>query len=221
MTGCFITFEGIDGSGKSTQLERCAEALTQAGYSVVVTRNPGGTELGQDIRKILLHHPGYVSPTCELMLYMADRAQHMDEVVFPALEAGRVVLCDRHFDSSMAYQGYGRDLSLEMIQELNDTATRGKLPDVTLLFDGPVEVLAARVSRRGEADRLEREALSFRQRVREGFLTLAKASPERIKVLDATNTPEALHTQVMTLLAPYLSSPPAPPNTPNLGVQQA
>lgn len=208
MTGVFITFEGIDGSGKSTQLQLCADALQAAGFEVVVTRNPGGTELGTEIRQMLLHHPGFVSSTCELLLYMADRAQHMDEVVLPALAAGKIVLCDRHIDSTVAYQGYGRELSLDLIESLNETATHGKKPHLTLLFDGPPQELAKRVSNRGQEDRLEREALSFREKVRDGYLKVADAHPDRIRVLDATASVEQLHQEVMALLSACLPGAP-------------
>jgi dTMP kinase len=206
-SGYFISFEGIDGSGKSTQMTLCADALRSRGYEVVVTRNPGGTELGADIRRMLLHHPGYVSPTCELLLYMADRAQHMDEVVLPALEAGKIVLCDRHIDSTVAYQGHGRGLSLSLIHTLNETATHGRKPDLTLLFDADPEILASRVESRGEADRLEREALAFRQRVRQGYLALAHRDCDRFIVLDATESIEHLHHQVMDRLLAMMGVP--------------
>jgi dTMP kinase len=205
MSGMFITFEGIDGSGKSTQLIRLKDTLTDAGHSVLVTRNPGGTELGMQLRKILLHHPGYVDPMCEMMLYMADRAQHITEVIEPALAEGKIVLCDRFVDSTLAYQGYGRGLALDAIWQMNDLATRKRLPDLTFLFDGPVEVLASRVSQRGEADRLEREALSFREKVREGYLALAQADPNRIKVLDATHGIEGLSEQVLQIFENHFS----------------
>lgn len=185
-------------------MELCAQVLKQQGHAVVITRNPGGTDLGQEIRRILLHHPGFVSPTCELLLYMADRAQHMDETVLPALEAGQIVLCDRHIDSTVAYQGYGRNLSLPLIEELNTIATHGRQPHLTLLFDGPPDILAQRVSDRGAEDRLEREALSFRERVREGYLKLSEAQPERIRVLNALESVETLHQQVLDLLSPLL-----------------
>lgn len=199
MSGMFITFEGIDGSGKSTQLVLLKEALIEAGHTVLVTRNPGGTELGMQLRKILLHHPGYVDPMCEMMLYMADRAQHMTEVIEPALAEGKIVLCDRFVDSTLAYQGYGRGLCLDAIGQMNNLATRKRQPDLTYLFDGPVEVLASRVTQRGEADRLEREALSFREKVREGYLALAQADPNRIKALDATDSIESLSNKVLQI----------------------
>ncbi len=200
MTGLFVTFEGIDGSGKSTQIERCAEALRQQGLKVVVTRNPGGTVFGQELRQILLHSSHAVSPLSELLLFMADRAQHMEEVVLPALEAGKVVLCDRHGDSTVAYQGYGRGLSVEMIEELNRLATQGHLPHLTILLDASPERLAARVTQRGAVDRMEGEAKAFHDRVRDGYLQLAKRHPERIQVLNADTPVDALHQQVMALV---------------------
>ncbi len=196
----FITFEGIDGSGKSTQMGFCRDVLQAAGHETLLTRNPGGTELGQGLRQILLHHPGYVSPTCELLLYIADRAQHMDEVVLPALEAGKFVLCDRHLDSTVAYQGYGRDLDRAMIDRLNAIATHGRKPELTLLFHGPPEKLLERVSRRGKADRLEREELDFYEKVADGYLALAEAEPERFAVLDALQPIDTLHREIIAVL---------------------
>lgn len=205
-TGLFITFEGIDGSGKSTQLNLCAEALQQAGHEVVITRNPGGTEFGQELRAILLHSRRQVFPLSELLLFIADRAQHMDEVVLPALAAGKVVLCDRHMDSTLAYQGYGRGLSHETIRELNQIAIQGKQPDLTLLFDAEPAILAQRVNKRGQADRLEGEKAEFHARVREGFLSLAEQEPERIQVFNALDSTEALHQQVMQTLEASLKN---------------
>lgn len=198
--GLFITFEGIDGSGKSTQLALCAEALQTDGHGVVVTRNPGGTPFGLELREILLHSKQTVFPVSELLLFIADRAQHMDEVVFPALAAGKIVLCDRHIDSTLAYQGYGRGISIETIRELNQIAIQGKKPDLTLLFDAEPDVLARRVTQRGQADRLEGEKAEFHRKVREGFLDLAGQEPERIRVLNALESQESLHRQVMGLL---------------------
>jgi dTMP kinase len=199
-SGLFITFEGIDGSGKSTQLELCGQALKASGQNVIMTRNPGGTNFGMELRQILLHSEKTVFPMSELLLFIADRAQHMDEVVFPALEAGGLVLCDRHIDSTLAYQGYGRGLSLSVIEELNAIALQGRPPDLTFLFDGEPEVLAQRVNRRGKSDRMEAEKMDFHRRVREGYLALAEQSPQRIKVLNALDTVENLHQQVMQIL---------------------
>jgi dTMP kinase len=205
MIGLFVTFEGLDGSGKSTQLVLCAEALRKAGHEVLETRNPGGTPLGQEIRQMLLHHPGSVSPTCELLLYMADRAQHMGEVVLPALKANRIVLCDRYIDSTVAYQGYGRGLDRAFIQGLNEVVTHYQKPHITFLFDAPPEALATRVSQRGAADRLEQEAIEFREKVREGFLALAQAEPQRIVVCDAMAPVDILHQKVMDRLESILA----------------
>jgi dTMP kinase len=205
--GLLITFEGIDGSGKSTQMALCAQALEAAGHSVLTTRNPGGTAFGLELRQILLHSKGDVFPMSELLLFIADRAQHMDEVVFPALEAGKIILCDRHIDSTLAYQGYGRGLSLNTIQELNAIALQGRQPDLTLLFDGEPEVLAHRVNHRGEADRMEGEKAEFHHRVREGFLTLAQQNPQRIQVFNALNSLEQLHQRVMQTVQAALQNP--------------
>lgn len=205
--GLFVTFEGIDGSGKSTQMQRCAEALEAAGHETLLTRNPGGTEFGQELRQILLHASHPVSPTSELLLFIADRAQHMDEVVFPALKAGKIVLCDRHIDSTVAYQGYGRGLSLDTIHELNAIAIQGRKPDMTFLFDAAPEQLAERIQRRGQADRMEGEAFSFHQRVREGYLTIAQQEPNRLLVLNALESPEVLHKQVMQHFQAVLACP--------------
>ena len=204
-TGLFITFEGIDGSGKSTQIDHCNTALEAAGYQTVITRNPGGTELGLGIRQMLLHHPGYVSPTCELLLYVADRAQHMDEVVFPALSEGKIVLCDRHIDSTVAYQGYGRELDKAIIEQLNTIATQSRQPDITFLFDADPAILLERVNKRGAADRLEREKLTFYEKTVTGYRTLAEQCPKRIKVLDALQSIDSLHNQVIQHLSDTLN----------------
>jgi dTMP kinase len=198
--GLLITFEGIDGSGKSTQLALCAQALQASDHGVVITRNPGGTPFGLELREILLHSKQTVFPISELLLFIADRAQHMDEVVFPALAAGNMVLCDRHMDSTLAYQGYGRGLSIETIRELNQIAIQGKKPDLTLLFDADPDILAQRVTQRGQADRLEGEKAEFHRKVREGFLDLSQQEPERIRVFNALDSQGTLHQQVMQLL---------------------
>jgi dTMP kinase len=210
-SGIFISFEGIDGSGKSTQLTRCAEALetlcqnkTIEPSQVIVTKNPGGTVLGKAIRHILLDpslsQEEPFSPSAELLLYMADRAQHVETFLRPVLKQKAIVLCDRFSDSTLAYQGFGRGLNKEQILQLNQLATDGLNPDLTFLFDGPPEQLAQRVSKRGSVDRIEQETLAFRHRVREGFLTLAKEHASRIVVLDALESEETLHEQVMNAL---------------------
>jgi len=196
----FITFEGIDGSGKSTQLELLAEALKAEGKPVVVTREPGGSELGQTLRQILLHHPGFISSRCELFLYLADRAQHVETLIRPALAENKIVLCDRFIDSTVAYQGLGRRLSVEEIQRMNAMATGGLQPDKTILLDAPVEVLLHRAKNRSEADRLEQETVDFYANVRQQYLTLAHAEPDRFLVLDATLPIEEIQKSLLLCL---------------------
>ena len=200
MSGLFISFEGTDGCGKSTQLNFLHTAL-QFRYPerlIVATKNPGGTELGRAIRKLLLTPTEQnMDLTCELLLYMADRAQHVAEEIRPTLEAGGIVLCDRFHDSTLAYQGYGRGLDLELIRQLNHTATGGLMPHQTFWLDGPVEVLYERVEKRGEPDRLEREGLLFQDKIRQGFAQLHQADPERIRQLDATQPANQLAEQVI------------------------
>lgn len=165
-----------------------------------MTRNPGGNNFGRQIRDILLHQSHPLCSESELLLFLADRAQHMSDTVLPALEAGKTVLCDRHIDSTIAYQGYGRGLDIDLIRRLNRLAVQGRPPDVTLLFDGPPEELFKRVNRRGKADRMEGETLSFYRRVREGYRAIAKNEPERVITLNALQPVEALQTQCRELL---------------------
>ena len=202
--GLFITFEGIDGSGKSTQMDLCAKALKKDGFEVVITRNPGGMKFGEQLRDILLHYPEPLNPLSEMLLFMADRAQHMSEIILPALQEGKIILCDRHIDSTTAYQGYGRGLSLSLIHQVNKSVCQGRLPDVTMLFDGDAKLLAQRVNKRGEADRLESEKQAFHQRVRQGYLVLSRQEPQRFYVFDAMKPPQELHDMVMRRLSSML-----------------
>lgn len=181
--GLFITFEGIDGCGKSTQLELVDKYLKEKKYNTVLTLEPGGSDIGKNLRQILLHHNGYVDDVCELFLYLADRAQHIETVVLENTKKGNIVLCDRHIDSTAAYQGYGRGGDIEKINFLNDIATKNIKPDITLLFDVDVKIGQSRVGK--EKDRLEKESLEFHKRVRQGYLELAKKFPDRIKVINA------------------------------------
>ena len=183
--GTFITLEGPDGAGKTTQLRIICQELTALNYQHIVTRDPGGTAIGKQIRRILLNTEYPLSTTAELLLYQADRAQNVDEIIRPALEKGMLVLCDRYTDSTIAYQGYGRGLSLQTIEMLNEISTRGLKPDLTLLFDLESEKGLARLHP-GSFDRFEREALAFHKRVREGYLALAKNEPQRFRIIDAS-----------------------------------
>ncbi|HKI92891.1 MAG TPA: dTMP kinase [Gaiellaceae bacterium] len=188
----FITFEGADGSGKSTQAELLRAALAAEGRDVVLTREPGGTELGERIRALLLDG-GHMSPWAEATLFAASRAQHVDEVILPALERGADVVCDRYLDSSLAYQGIARGLGVEEVLELNLRATHHLLPDATvLLLVDPEE--AAR--RSGETDRLEREGGDFRARVDAAYRRLAERFPERILVADGALPPADLAREI-------------------------
>ena len=200
----FITFEGIDGVGKSTQLDLLEKYLVAEGKEVLRTLEPGGTELGQEIRHLLLHRKGDVSPRAEALLYAADRAHHVATKIRPALAAGKVVLSDRYFDSSVAYQGAARELDVEEVKQISLWAIDHLIPDLTVLLDLPAdEALARRSSKGTEPDRLEREQLEFFERARSEYLSMA--SEPRFLVIDATNSVEQIHQQVLgrvrTLLA--------------------
>ena len=182
--GLFISFEGGDGVGKTTQIRILADLLTAADVDHVLTREPGGTELGIEIRRLLLHG-GYVAPRAEALLYAADRAHHIATRVRPALERGAVVLADRYLDSSVAYQGAARSLGPQEVRDLSLWATEGLLPDLTVLLDGDPDLAERRTTGRGAKDRLEQEGDAFRVALREQFLTLAQAEPERFVVVDA------------------------------------
>jgi dTMP kinase len=191
--GLFLTFEGGDGSGKSTQAALLTEYLTGAGRTVVHSREPGGTELGIELREIVLHRRGHIAPRAEALLYAADRAHNIATVVRPALERGDIVIQDRYLDSSVAYQGAGRVLDPGEVREVSLWATEGLLPDLTVLLDLDIETGRARLDdARTRYDRLEAEAAEFHHRVREGYLALAAAEPGRFLVLDATDPVEVL-----------------------------
>lgn len=200
--GVWITLEGGDGSGKTTQAELLGEWLRDAGRAVVRTREPGGSEVGQLIRDIVLHHRGDIAPRAEALLYAADRAHHVATVVRPALARGEVVLQDRYLDSSVAYQGAGRVLDGDEVRNLSLWAAEGALPDLTVLLDLDPESARVRLDSADKPfDRLEAEKTEFHARVRESFLALAEAEPERFLVVDASATPEVIAAQIRERVA--------------------
>lgn len=205
MSGLFISFEGIDGVGKSTQADALETFVRSHGLDVVRTLEPGGTELGQEIRHLLLHRKGDVTPRAEALLYAADRSHHVATKIRPALEAGKVVIIDRYLDSSVAYQGAGRELETKEIRELSLWATNGLLPNLTILLDLDPELARARRDNTGtEPDRLEREKVEFFAAVRQGYLELAAAEPERFLVIDATSSKEQIQAQIQARVAELL-----------------
>ncbi|MBL8152154.1 MAG: dTMP kinase [Blastocatellia bacterium] len=204
MSGLFITFEGIDGSGKTTQLQKLSSWLAGASIPHLVTKEPGGTVIGREIRQILLSSSSSnIVPTAELLLYAADRAQHVQQVLLPELRAGKVVLSDRYTDATVAYQGYGRLLPLETIKELNSIATGGLVPNLTLLFDLEVEKAQLRLKRSREIDRLESEFYDFHERVRYGYLELARKD-SRFVLIAANSSQEEIFEQVLSAVKPFL-----------------
>lgn len=212
MAGWFITFEGVEGSGKTTQIRLAGEFLRERGLPVVTTQEPGGTPLGDRIRELLLNRGGFdISGEAEVFLFAAARAQHTDAVILPALEAGKIVLCDRFSDATIAYQAYGRGLPLEPVREICRFASRGLVPHLTILFDLPVEAGLERAFRRIAGregnlreDRFEREHLDFHRRIREGYLAIARQEPGRLKVIDASRGIESTRREVQSVLSAFL-----------------
>ena len=202
--GLFITFEGADGCGKTTQLNNVKAFLEKKGFDVVTTRDPGALDIGQKIRNILLHHDGVVADRCEMFLFLADRAQHVETFIKPAIEQGKIVLCDRHTDSTIAYQGYGREQDIKLLNDLNKIAINGLLPDMTLLFDVSTEVAQQRVG--SEKDRMESAGIEFHKKVRNGYLELQKQNPDRIKLIDANNTIDEVFEDVKKAVTNLLES---------------
>jgi dTMP kinase len=197
--GIFIAFEGGEGTGKSTQAKLLKAWLEQEGETVILSREPGGTELGKDLRKILLgHETGAISPRAEALLYAADRAHHVFSVIRPGLDAGDVVITDRYFDSSAAYQGAGRVLNPSEVARISRWATESLYPTLTILIDLPAEIGLGRLQSR---DRLEAEPTEFHERVRQEFLQIAMMDPERYFVVDGTQSVEEIHTQIIARVA--------------------
>ncbi|MGV1034275.1 MAG: dTMP kinase [Microbacteriaceae bacterium] len=205
--GVFITLEGGDGVGKSTQASMLEEWLRSVGYTVVRTREPGGTDVGVELRNIVLHHPGHIAPRAEALIYAADRAHHISTLVRPALERGDVVIQDRYLDSSVAYQGAGRVIDATEIRDLSLWAADGLLPDLTVLLDLDETAAKRRLDAADKPfDRLEAEQADFHRRVREAFLALAAAEPERFVVIDADQPVEHIAQQIRARVEPLLVS---------------
>ena len=203
----FITIEGGDGTGKSTQIRTLESYLTQRGFACVMTREPGGTASGKLIRKLLVEVGSHeIASSTELFLYLADRAQHVNEVILPALKSDKIVLCDRFTDSTVAYQGYGRGIELGLLRQLNHIADQGVQPDLTILLDCPVSVGLARTARRQnpaeqrQEDRFEREKIEFHEKVRAGFLEMARSEPERFRIVDATPSTEEVTLRIKRII---------------------
>jgi dTMP kinase len=207
MAGVFITFEGIDGCGKSTQLRLLASELRVRGLDVLTTREPGGTTLGQKLRAALLDVQGQVDPLAELLVFAADRAQHVRTVLRPSLAENKIVMSDRYADATVAYQGSGRGFKPELISEIVQLATEGLTPDLTLLFNLSVSDSAVRTRRRVAAkntDRLDSENVEFHERVRQAYLEIAQSDPQRVQVIDARGSAQETHALVMDIVIPFL-----------------
>ena len=205
MKGVFISFEGIEGTGKSTQAKLLAEYLREKGYSVIQTMEPGGTKISLKIRELLLSLDSRgMDCVTELLLYNAARVQHMKEVIEPALERGDIVITDRFSDSTVAYQGYARGIDLQLIDSLDMIATRRLRPDITILLDIDVRTGLARNTALNKSDRLELEDISFHEKVRKGFIQIATGEPGRIKVVDCSESLEGVHQRVVKILSEFL-----------------
>jgi dTMP kinase len=212
--GHLISFEGLDGAGKTTQIALLEQWLLSRQVPFVLTREPGGTPLGIEIRQFLLHRPDLqITPLAEAFLFQADRAQHFAQLILPALAEGKLVITDRCFDASIAYQGYARGVGVELVEGLSMLATQGHVPDLTILLDlDPSQVYERtdgsrdKTGQREEQTRFDVEAEDFHRRVQEGFRLLARTHPQRIKVVDASRTPEEIHSEIVALVEHLLKS---------------
>ncbi|HAL00197.1 MULTISPECIES: dTMP kinase [unclassified Exiguobacterium] len=205
MKGTFITVEGPDGAGKTTQLQLLNDVLKEKGYNVMMTREPGGTRVGNEIRSLILN-PDFeeMKEMTEILLYAASRAQHVEELIRPALEAGTIILCDRFVDASLAYQGYGLGHPIDLVRQINDSATGGLAPDRTYLFDLTVTDSKKRMMDRGALDRIEQRDDAFRARVYEGFQQIAASDPERVQIVQANRSIEVIHQDLVEDVITYL-----------------
>ncbi|MBW4689128.1 MAG: dTMP kinase [Komarekiella atlantica HA4396-MV6] len=205
MGGKLIVFEGVEGCGKTSQMQLCGQWLESLGISVILTREPGGTKLGSHLRSLLLESENTVAEVTELLLYAADRAQHVEQELKPSLAAGKYILCDRYTDSTIAYQGYGRGLNFKLIHQLNDIATAGLESDLTIWLDIDVELGLSR-KRKDEAklDRIEQETIAFHRRVQQGYAELAASNPSRIVRVDGSLSKETVHQMIQDILRVHL-----------------
>lgn len=210
MSGNFLTFEGLDGSGKTTQLRLLAAELRRLGFDVAETREPGGTVLGKRIRELILEDDAAPAPLAELLLFAADRAQHLETLIKPALAAGKIVISDRYADATAAYQGAGRGFPAERILQTIELATGGFKPDLTLFFDLPTEAALARTNNRADEgeklNRLDKETIDFFERVRKSYLQIAAAEPKRFRVIDANRSIHEIHVETVQIVTAFLNS---------------
>ena len=201
----FITFEGIEGSGKSTHSKWAKEYLQGKGFTVVHSREPGGTKLGETLRSILLGKETAIVPFAEVLLFAADRVQHVEEIIRPALKEGHIMICDRYIDSTSAYQSGGRGLPQDWIKTLNQLSTQGLIPDLTILLDCQVDIGLMRARHKGGMpDRFESQNVAFYERVRSGYLQIARMDPGRVRVINSAGSPEVSRTQIAAILDEYL-----------------
>lgn len=207
MKGLFITLEGLDGAGKTTQLHKAAQLLRQKGYEVVESREPGGTELAEKVRDLVLDATLPLNNTTQTLLYLAARSEHVDKLLRPALEAGKIVLCDRFSDSTLAYQGLAAGKSLEELKplrQLNAFATEGLAPDLTIVLDGDPQILVKRRDARGVTDRYEEQGLELQYKLRDAFRKLAEAEPERMRIINAEGSEEQVNKAIMAVIEEFL-----------------
>ena len=207
MKGLFITLEGLDGAGKTTQLHKAAQLLRQKGYEVVESREPGGTELAEKVRALVLDATLPLNNTTQTLLYLAARSEHVDKLLRPALEAGKIVLCDRFSDSTLAYQGLAAGKSLEELKplrQLNAFATEGLAPDITIVLDGDPQILVKRRDARGVTDRYEEQGLELQYKLRDAFSKLAEAEPERMHIINAEGSEEQVNNAIMAAIEEFL-----------------
>lgn len=207
MKGLFITLEGLDGAGKTTQLHKAAQLLRQKGYEVVESREPGGTELAEKVRALVLDATLPLNNTTQTLLYLAARSEHVDKLLRPALEAGKIVLCDRFSDSTLAYQGLAAGKSLEELKplrQLNAFATEGLAPDITIVLDGDPQILVKRRDARGVTDRYEEQGLELQYKLRDAFSKLAEAEPERMRIINAEGSEEQVNNAIMAVIEEFL-----------------